>query len=129
MIESLREIIAKNLPFLPEEERLRALRVKEMYVSIIGQVANEYVLSILLDGAKIGKVKNFGHSDVISMLVNKMEELYVKHVAPARIDRAKRAALVLSVLQDDLNRQLIPDYKSPFDDRNPISYGPREILN
>jgi hypothetical protein len=128
-MESIRDIISRALPFLSDEERQRAVRVREKYVSDLGNIANEYFFSVLITGAKFGAVKHLGCRKVVSLLIRKMEELYSVYVEPERADRGRRAALMLALMQDGINRQLIPDYRSPFDDPNPRYAGLREHLN
>ena len=129
MVESIRDIIAKELPFLSGEQRQRAFQVREKYASDLGDTANEYFFSVLVSGAKLGAIKHLGCTSVVSFLIRRMDELYEENVAPERIDRRRKAALMLAVLQDGLNRQLVPNYRSPFDDPNPKYTRMREIFN
>ena len=127
MERSLRDIIIEFLPFLPEKERTSVLKVKEKYTAIIGNKAHEYVYSIVMSGLSWAQQEGADGLAAVSSLTKKMDEFYRDNVASARLNRERKAELVLAIIQDRLNMQLSPTYRSLFDERG--YFGVREIAN
>ena len=127
MERSIRDIIIESLLFLPEEQRTDVLRVREKYAAIIGRKAHEYVYSIVMSGLSWAQQEGADGLAAVSSLTRKMDEFYRDNVASARSNRERKAELVLAIIQDRLQVQLSPTYRSLFDERG--YFGVRGIAN
>ena len=127
MEKSIRDIVMESLPFLPEKERAQVMKVREKYVAIIGDKAREHVYSIVMSGLCWAEREGADSMKAVASLTRKMDEFYRDNVDSARMNRERKADLVLKFIQDRLNMQLSPTYRSLFDERD--YFGLREIGN
>ena len=127
MEKFISDIIMESLPFLPEKERAQVISVREKYVTVIGNKAHEYVYGIVMSGLCWAEREGADSMEAVASLTRKMDEFYRDNVDSARIGRERKAELVLAFIQDRLNVQLIPTYRSRFDERD--YFNVREIGN
>jgi hypothetical protein len=127
MEKSIRDIVMESLPFLPEEERAQVIKVRDKYVSVIGNKAHKQVYDIVMSGLCWAKREGADSMKAVASLTRKMDEFYRDNVDSARVGRERKAELLLAFIQDRLNMQLSPTYRSLFDERD--YFGTREIGN
>jgi hypothetical protein len=119
MVESIRDVIARELPFLSDARRLKARSVADKYAGLLGARAYGYISSILMSGIQAALKNKWESEKVVDRLVERLDECYHFDISRLRFDRDRKALLVLGYFQDRLNVENIPGYNSVFDDSSP----------
>lgn len=96
----------------PQEKDLDAILV--YYGSVLGDdKAEQYISQIVGSTFLCAQKEELDARGAFSCLMDSLWELYIEHVYSAD-DRKSAAMTVLTAIQDDLNAELIDNYKRKF---------------